>query len=56
MKGAKKRIIRYEANTKVENQKLEKSKDGYVPLLKVPNIFRRLYGYAVYHRERDSAL
>jgi hypothetical protein len=54
MKGSKNEIIRYEANTDQEERKLKKSGDGYVPLMRVPNIFRRLYGYAVYQRARKS--
>lgn len=55
MKGTKNEIIRYEANTDPEERKLKKSADGYVPLMRVPNIFRRLYGYGVYHRERKGS-
>ncbi len=40
-----------EAGREAENQKPH----GYVPLLRVPNVFRRLYNYSVYMRERSGA-
>ena len=54
MKTPKNEIIRYETNTDLKDQKSVKTKNAYVPIMKVPNIFRRLYGYGVYHKEQKS--
>lgn len=42
-------------NPDVQIQEEPLSNDGYMPILRVPSLFRRLSGYSVYHRARKSA-